>query len=63
MKRLLIRVLTALVSMAGAGVLLLPAAFRQRGYFAFGGEWLMVLVFGIIVWWLFSVWEEVEHEI
>lgn len=55
-KGVLFRIFTATVVAAGIGVLLIPAAYNERGYMAIGGEWLCVILAWVAVLW--ALWEE-----
>lgn len=28
----------------------IPLAYKERGYYAIGGEWLLIVGFGLLVW-------------
>lgn len=55
-KGVLFRLFTATVIAAGVGVLLIPAAYAERGYWAIGGEWLCVVLLWVAALWV--LWEE-----
>ena len=40
----MIRIMTAAAIAAMVGLLVIPAAFAERGYWGVGGEWLLVMV-------------------
>lgn len=51
-KGFLFRVFTATVIAAALGVLLIPAAYHERGYMAIGGEWLCVILAWVAALWV-----------
>lgn len=40
----LMETVPAILAGASVGIWLIPAAYRERGYVAFGGEWLLILI-------------------
>lgn len=50
-KRWAFAVFTSVVVAAVIGVLVVPAAYMERGYWAIGGEWLLVLVAFVLTMW------------
>ena len=47
-----LRLVAAIGAASALGVFLVPFNVRQRGYFAFGGEWLLIVWIAVLVLWL-----------
>lgn len=57
-KRWIYYIFTAAVCAALIGALAVPAAYAERGYWAIGGEWLLVLLSFVSALWLMGGREE-----
>ena len=44
------RVLLSVIASEAAAIVLIPAAYTERGYRAVGGEWLLIIAVGVLVY-------------
>lgn len=51
MKRWAFALFTSAFIAAIVGIIVIPAAFAQRGYMAVGGEWILILVSFVTSMW------------
>ena len=51
MKYWLFAVFTSAIVAAMVGIVVVPAAYTQRGYMAVGGEWLLILLTFVLTLW------------
>ncbi len=47
-QKLLCIALLSILAGAGTGAVLIPVAYAERGYFAVGGEWVVIIVAAVL---------------
>lgn len=46
----LLKIILTIATMVLVASHFIPLAYKERGYYAIGGEWLLIIGFGLLVW-------------
>lgn len=51
-----IEILVGIAAGAVTAAILVPLAWKERGYLSFGSEWLFIIIVSYTAFWLFNEW-------